>query len=480
MNKDKQSVTCPKCAAKIDVSALLHSQIEAELRQNFAAQLEKQQTEFENQSKAEKAQLEQSLKARLAADSAAQIDAMRNELNEKSQQLQNFNKTKAEVERLQREKLELRETFEAESQAKINQLLIEERKKTEQLLRASLEADSQAQIRAMRDELNAKSEQLREFNKAKAEIERLQREKSELKDTLEAESEAKLNLRLREEKQKIESSLELKMREKDFELETMKRELQDVQRRAEQGSTQLQGEVQELAIEEWLRTEFPFDEVEEIKKGQRGADCIQIVHTRSRQNCGKIYYESKRTLEFGRDWIEKFKADMQAKNIHVGVLVTQAMPKDMERMGLKEGVWVCTFEEFKGLSAVLRQSIIDISNLEIAQENKGEKMAMLYDFLISNEFKTNIQAIVEGFVQMEDDLNKERRTMESLWKQREKQIRKVMSNTASLYGSIRGIAGNAIQVVPQLESTTPVIESNKPLTIPVASKKIDSGNHSLF
>lgn len=477
MNQDKQSVTCPKCSAQIDVSALLHSQIEAELKQNFAAQLSQQKNHFET----EKAQLEQSLKARLAADSAAQIEAMRIELNEKSQQLQDLNKTKAEVERLQREKSELRETFEAESQVKINQLLIEERKKTEQFLRASLEADSQAQIQAMRDELNAKSEQLREFNKAKADIERLQREKAELTDAIKAEAALELNQKLREERQKVETQIEMKLRDKDFEIEKLKHQIQEAQRVAEQGLTQAQGEVQELAIEEWLRSEFPFDEIEEIKKGQRGADCIQIVHTRSRQNCGKIYYESKRTLEFGRDWIEKFKADMQAKNIHVGVLVTQAMPKDMERMGLKEGVWVCTFEEFKGLSAVLRQSIIDISNLEIAQENKGEKMAMLYDFLISNEFKTNIQAIVEGFVQMEEDLNKERRTMESLWKQREKQIRKVMNNTASLYGSIRGIAGNAIQVVPQLESTTPVIESSKPLTIsPTTTKKSDSANHSLF
>ncbi len=170
MNQEKHAVTCPKCAAQIDVSALLHSQIEAELRQSFASQFSKQQAQFEVQLKNEKVQLEQTLKASLAADSQAQIDAMRNELNEKSQQLRDFNKAKAEIERLNREQIGLRETIEAENEAKLNQRLFEERKKMEQSLRASLEADSQAQIQLMRDELNAKSEQLREFNKAKAEI----------------------------------------------------------------------------------------------------------------------------------------------------------------------------------------------------------------------------------------------------------------------------------------------------------------------
>ena len=465
MNPNKQTVTCPKCAEQINVNALLHNQIEAELHQSFAAQLAQKQTQFEQQLKSEKSILEQTLRANLAADSEAQIQAMRSELNEQSQKLREFNKAKADVERLQREKSELRETIEAESESKLSQRLRDERQKIEQTLKANYAAESADQIQSMRNELNEQSEKLREFNKAKADIERLTREKSELKETLEAESEAKLNQRLREEKQKIEGNLELKMRDKEYEIDKLKHQIQEAQRVAEQGSNQAQGEAQELAIEEWLHAEFPLDDIEEIKKGQRGADCIQIIHTRSRQNCGKIYYESKRTLEFGKDWIEKFKADLQAKNIHVGVLVTQAMPKEMDRMGLKDGVYVCTFEEFKGLSAVLRQSIIDISNVEIAQEFKGEKMAQLYDFLTSNEFKSNIQAIVESFIQMEDDLNKERRTMESMWKQREKQIRKVMSNTSGLYGSIRGIAGNAIQSVPQLESTVPVIESTKPVLV---------------
>lgn len=415
MNQTKQTVICPNCSHHFNADELLYRQIETNLRRSFEEKAAKEKATYEQlaaQIHAEKAQI------------AFEKQTMQTQIAESVQQ-----------------------------QVKAEKFRLEQSLRTH--IKADLESENAAQFQIMRDELNSKSEQLREFNKAKAEIERLQREKLELKDTLEAQAEAKFNQSLREEKQKIENSFELKMREREFELENMKRELQEVQRRAEQGSTQLQGEVQELAIEEWLRDSFPFDDITEIKKGQRGADCIQVVHTRTRQNCGMIYYESKRTQEFGRDWIEKLKADLRAKNIRIGVLVTQTMPKEMERMGLKDGVWVCTFEEFKGLSAVLRQSIIDMSDVAIAQENKGEKMEMLYGFLTSNEFKSQIEAIVDAFTQMQSDLDKEKRVIESSWKQREKQLQKVLLNTTHLYGSIRGIAGEAIQAVAKLEIAPP-------------------------
>jgi hypothetical protein len=213
----------------------------------------------------------------------------------------------------------------------------------------------------------------------------------------------------------------------------------------------MQGEVQELAIEEWLAAQFPLDSIGEIKKGARGADCLQIVNTRSRQNCGKIYYESKRTKDFQAGWIEKFKADMRDKGADVGVLVTEAMPSTMDRMGIVDGVWVCSYQEFKGLCAVLRESVIQLSLAISSQENKGDKMHMLYDFLTSNTFRMQIDAIVEGFTTMKSDLESEKRSMQRIWKQRDKQIDKVLINTTDMYGSIKGIAGNAIQSVKALE-----------------------------
>jgi len=214
---------------------------------------------------------------------------------------------------------------------------------------------------------------------------------------------------------------------------------------------QLQGEVQELAIEDWLAANFPLDTIEEIKKGARGADCLQTVNTRSRQNCGTIYFESKRTKDFRSKWIEKFKNDIRERNADIGVLVTQSMPPDMERMGLREGIWICTFEEFRGLCLVLRESLIRISTAIASQENKGEKMGMIYDFLTGNEFKRQVEAIVEGFTQMHTDLESEKRAIMGTWKKREKQIQKVLLNTNHMYNSIKGIAGSAVQSVPLLE-----------------------------
>lgn len=234
-------------------------------------------------------------------------------------------------------------------------------------------------------------------------------------------------------------------------LADQKKLTEEMQRKQEQGSMQTQGEVQELAIEEWLAAQFPLDVIEEIKKGERGADCMQIVHTRTQQNCGVIYYESKRTKSFSKGWIEKFKADIQDKNANIGVLVTDAMPSDMDRLGLKDGVWVCTFDEFKGLCTVLRESLVQISTAIITQENKGDKMGMLYDYLTSNEFKMQIEAIVEGFTQMKTDLESEQRSMRTIWNKREKQIEKVLLNTTGMYGSIKGIAGSAVQAIPLLE-----------------------------
>jgi hypothetical protein len=234
-------------------------------------------------------------------------------------------------------------------------------------------------------------------------------------------------------------------------LEDQKRLTEEMKRKQEQGSMQLQGEVMELAIEEWLASQFPLDTIEEIKKGARGGDCIQIVNTRTHQNCGSIYYESKRTKEFQPNWIEKFKGDIRVKGASIGVLVTDAMPPDMDRLGLKDGIWICSFEEFKGLCAVLRESIVQLSNAVMSQENKGDKMHMLYDYLTGNTFRMQVEAIVEGFTTMRVDLESEKRAMQAIWKKREKQIDKVTVNTIDMHASIKGIAGSAIQSVTLLE-----------------------------
>lgn len=230
--------------------------------------------------------------------------------------------------------------------------------------------------------------------------------------------------------------------------------LKEAQTQAEQGSMQLQGEAQELAIEEWLGENFPLDNIIEIKKGARGGDCIQQVHSSMGDVCGEIYYESKRTKAFQSSWIEKFKVDMRERGVQIGVLITQTMPRGMERAGELNGVWVCSYDEFKNLSTVLRASVIRHHGAIKSQENKGDKMNMLYSYLTGDEFRMSVESILDGFSEMESDLSKEKTATQLGWKRREKSIRKVLECTAGMYGSIQGIAGSDVISLELLETQT--------------------------
>jgi len=421
MNQHTQ-IECPNCHTIIDVQDVLSHQLEEKLKREFQQNLESEKE--------------------LLGQKESALENLKKEFEEKQRQ----------ADRILQDQLEAR--------------MKEERKTLEADLKRKIREEEQERIALLEKDLRETSDKLKELNKAKAEILILQREKDQMRDTVEAEAQAKITAILAEEKEKVHSKLleqaaqiksqeeakvELKIKELQKQLEDQKKLTEEMKRKQEQGSMQLQGEVQELAIEEWLIAKFPLDTIEDIKKGARGGDCIQVVNTYSSQNCGKIYYESKRTKEFHAAWVEKFKADMREKGADIGVIVTEAMPAGFERMGVMDGVWICSFEEFKGLSLVLRESVIKLSQAVTSQENKGDKMHLLYDFLTSNTFKLQVEAIVEGFSGMKNSLESEKRSMQRIWKEREKQIDKVIENTIDMYGSIRGIAGNAVQTIQALE-----------------------------
>src|SRR5690606_14049236 len=193
---------------------------------------------------------------------------------------------------------------------------------------------------------------------------------------------------------------QMKTRELEKKIEDQNKLVEEMRRKAEQGSMQLQGEIQELALEELLRNAFPFDMIDEVGKGVRGADSIQLVRNNFGQECGKILYESKRTKDFSNEWIEKLKKDMRSLGADVAVIVTQAMPKDMDSFGEKDGVWICSFGEVRALASVLRDLIIKVYSASKSQENKGDKMALLYSYLTGQEFSEQWKAIKEGFMSM--------------------------------------------------------------------------------
>jgi hypothetical protein len=283
----------------------------------------------------------------------------------------------------------------------------------------------------------------------KAQLEMLEKQRAleKQKETLDIT----LRKRVQEETEKARDEERMKVADLQKKLDDQTRLVNEMKRKSEQGSMQAQGEVQELAIEEYLRNIFVRDGVEEVSKGKRGGDCVHHVKDGYGNLCGKILYESKRTKNFGGDWAAKLKEDMRLTQADIGVIVTEVLPNEMTRFGQYEGVWVCTFGEFKALAALFRDSLFRIGEVRTAQENKGDKMQLLYAYLTSTEFRQKMEAIVEAFQQMQDDLNKEKAQAMSHWARREKQIFKVMENTVSLYGDVRGIAGTAIKEIEALE-----------------------------
>ncbi|MEY3507327.1 MAG: hypothetical protein RIR44_559 [Bacteroidota bacterium] len=319
-------------------------------------------------------------------------------------------------------------------------------------LKKNIASEYEAQLQQFQK--NAADAEIK-LNAARAkEVAFLQKEQ-DLK-TKEAELEVTLQRQLLEERGKLQEQLakeeaeknnlkeqQFAMRTKELEkqIEDQKKLVEEMRRKQEQGSMQLQGEVQELMLEELLQTTFPFDKIEEVGKGVRGADCIQTVRNQFGSESGKIIYESKRTKDFANDWIEKLKSDMRTLGADVAIIVTQTLPKDMDRFGEKDGVYICTFTEVRSVALLLRNALLKIAEAKKSQENKGDKMVMLYDYLISSEFSEQWKAIREGFMSMKLSIQKERDMMEKLWKSREKQLEKVLLNAAHIKGSVEGIAG---------------------------------------
>lgn len=406
--KSSNQVTCPNCKHQFNIESALTADIEKEIN-------DKLRKEFNDKFVQEIKRKDENIKLKeeqLVAERKLMFEQQQKELAEKRLELENYLK-----EKLKKENEELIQNLKKDNE--------EQEQKLKQL--KTLEYEKLTAEKKLKE--------MMEFNEI--ETKKLLMEKEiELKEKIGKESEQKN---------------ELKLKELNKQLEDQKKLIEEMKRKSEQGSMQMQGEVQELAIEEMLKANFPFDSIEEVGKGVRGADLIQVVRNPHGMECGKIVWESKRTKEFQPLWIEKFKTDFRQSGGDIGVIVTQAMPKDMDGFGIKEGVYICPYEDAKSLAIVLRLSLIRVNEAMSANENKGEKMQMLYTYLTSNEFKHQIEAISEGFISMKKAIISERVSMEKIWKEREKQLDKVLLNTAGMFGSIKGIAGSAVSEIKALD-----------------------------
>jgi len=369
------------------------------------------------------------------------------------EQMMSYKKQKDdEIQRREQEwKLQMQQK-ETEAAKQLQAEKIKLQQQLEEQIRKSITGDYENKLKFLEQRDQDNEEKLKQSRQRELEF---LRKEAEMK-TREQELEILLQKKLSEERERIseeirkieaqknqvkETEYQLRLREMEKQLEDQKRLAEEMKRKAEQGSMQLQGETQELALEDKLRSAFPFDIISEVGKGVRGADCIQTVRNNFGQECGSIIYESKRTQNFSNDWIEKLKVDMRSQSAEIAVIVTNVMPKDMDCFGLKEGVWICSFSEVTALASVLRDGIIRVFNSARSQQNKGDKMNLLYDYLTSHEFAEQWSAIREGFMSMKISIQKERDAMERLWKAREKQLEKVLLSAAHVRGSIEGIAG---------------------------------------
>ena len=381
-------IKCPNCGHQFEPNESIREEIEKELRTKAADWQKKKNEEFQQKLDDEKKRLQQSLEENIRKNVSADFE----------------------------NKLKLAEQNNKDNEEKLKQA-------------------RQQQLEFLKKEQELKNKE--------AELElsvqkKLQEEREKLSTEIRKLEEQRINAK--------ETEFQLRVKELEKQLEDQKKLADEMRRKSEQGSMQLQGEVQELALEELLKAAFPFDVINEVGKGVRGADCIQTVRNNFGQECGKIIFESKRTKDFAGDWIEKLKADMRSQGADVAIIVTQALPKDMDRFGEKDGVWICSFAEVKPIVQMLRDGIIKISSASKSQENRGDKMHLLYDYLTSREFAEQWQAIREGFMSMKLSIQKERDAMEKLWKAREKQLEKVLLNAAHVRGSIEGISGTDVDL----------------------------------
>ena len=311
------------------------------------------------------------------------------------------------------------------------------------------------ELNSLQEILKQRDAKLAEAQKAQAELIRKQRElddaKRELDLTVQKRVQADLGAEREKAKKEAEEELKLKVMEKDQTITAMQRQIEDLKRRAEQGSQQLQGEVQELELEALLSAKFPRDTIQPVPKGEFGGDVLQRVFGPLNQICGTILWESKRTKNWSDGWLPKLREDQRAAKAEIAIIISQALPKDVETFGYVDGVWVADPKVALPVAFSLRQTLIEVACARQASQGQQTKMEMVYGYLTGPRFRQRVQAIVEAFSSMKEDLDREKKAITRQWAKREEQIDRVMQATVGMYGDLQGIAGKTLQEIEGLE-----------------------------
>jgi hypothetical protein len=412
---------CPNCNHEIRLTESLAAPLLAEIRQRFQQQLASKDAEMERKTEALRLEREQLVKDR--------------------EQIEDHVAKRLTAERAQ--------------------LVATENKKAREAAAAELQAkDSEAaELRATLLTNNAK---LAEAQKQQAELMRQQRaleeEKRELDLTIEKRVQASISEIQIKARQEADEAARLRVAEKDQTIESMTRTIEELKRKAEQGSQQSQGEVLELELEELLRGRFPTDSIEPVGKGELGADVIQQVNGAIGQSAGIILWETKRTKAWSDGWLAKLRDDQRRSGADIALIISHALPKHVEQFDLVDGVWVAHPRCALPVAVALRQGLIDVSSSRLVQQGQQTKMEQVYQYLTGTKFRQRVEAVVEKFNDMRDDLDKERKFMGRQWAKRETQILAVVESTVGMVGDLQAIAGKAMPEIPSLDM--PLLESH--------------------
>jgi len=401
-----QTIKCPNCGTQIELTEALTGQIEQGIRAQYEAEAN---------------QKEKDLQVRLQ-----EIKQQQKELDARQQAIED----------------------------QVAEQVKAERKKIAEQEKAKILFEQAEQRQALQDELTEKNQKLKEFQQQELELRKQQRKLQEEKEAFELEAVRKLDEQRKqiaeEAGKKAAEEQMLKLKEKDQLIESLRQQAQDWQRRAEVGSQEAQGEALEGQLQEVLEQAFPYDQFAEIKKGARGADIMQIVRNPSGTECGEILWESKNTKDFQRPWIEKLKKDQQNSGADVAVIMSMALPKEIDRFGMFEDIWVTDYKSAIGLCVALRQGLIKAQRERIVTAGRESVKDVIYNYITSNEFAMHVRAVVNSYEAMKADMDSEKRAMLRIWNKREKQINAVLDNVTQMYGSIEGLVGQ--KALPTIES----------------------------
>lgn len=342
----------------------------------------------------------------------------------------------------------------AQLKAERSRVIEEEAKKAK--LAAANELENKArELAELQEVLKVRDAKLAEAQQAQAELIKKQRELDDAKRELELTVEKRVQEGLGDVREKAkreaEEGLKLKVMEKDQTIASMQQKIEELKQKAEQGSQQLQGEVQELELENLLRAKFPFDSIEPVPKGEFGGDVLQRVVSQTGQQSGTILWESKRTKNWSDGWLAKLREDQRTAKAEISVLVSQVLPKGVEAFDVVDGVWVTSPRAALPVATVLRHTLLQVNMARQVSEGQQTKTEMIYQYLTGPRFRHRVEAIVEAFSTMQEDLDKERKAIMKQWAKREEQIERVMGATVGMYGDLQGIAGKSLQEIEGLE-----------------------------